>query len=919
MPVDAPETEGSSARFTSDHEEADAALRGDIRRLGRQLGDSLVRQHGESLLETVEKVRRLARDLRKEGGREGSTAELTRLLADADADQAIQLVRAFTMYFHLANVAEQVHRIEDLNIGGTRADSHFDETVHRLVDAGIPPTDIAALVNRADLQPVFTAHPTEASRRSILNKLARISDLVEERTEPWRTAGDQGRIDRRIDELIEAMWQTDEIRHDRPDPFDEARFVLYYVNQAVRDAVPQLLDDMAAVLEDIGERLDPDRSPIRFGTWVGGDRDGNPNVSPGTTLAVLDLQRRRAIELLIEEVGNLSEELSVSSRIREVPEDLLEIAARDLAEHADLLIRTDPHEPYRIRCTVIQHRLAETLRRTTNGYGSPTELAADLEHLDRSLRSHSGSLLADGRLTRVRRILAMVGFHFAALDIREHAERHHEALGAMFTGIGIDYAGATAAERTELLAAELESRRPLAPPHGSDEHDCLTLFRTLRRILDRDGDAVIESYIVSMTRGVDDLLAPVILAREVGLVDLGHDISRLGFVPLFETIDDLRSIGPILRELFAVPAYRKLLELRGDLQEVMVGYSDSNKDGGLTTSQWEIHKALRDIRQVAEESGIRIRVFHGRGGTIGRGGGPTHGSILSQPHGVLDGEVRFTEQGEVIADKYGLPEIARRNLNLAVTALVDASLAHTAPRHDATTVDHWYDVMEQMSVAAYEAYRAFVESPGLPEYFTSSTPVEELGSMNIGSRPSRRAASSSGIADLRAIPWVFGWTQSRQIIPGWYGAGSAIRAAFDAGHRDDLRAMYDDWHFFQTFISNVEMTLAKTDLAIARHYVNCLVDPSLHHIFDQVVAEHSLTTEMVAWLTGTELLADKPLLRRTLEVRDAYLDPINVLQVELLSRVRSGSVDGEGERGDLMQRALLLSINGIAAGMRNTG
>ena len=305
MSDDPPETADPSANSAEDHTGADADLRTDIRRLGHQLGNSLVRQHGETLLETVEKVRRLARDLRKEGGREGSTAELTRLLADADADQAIQLVRAFTMYFHLANVAEQVHRIEDLNIGGTRADSHFDETVRRLVDSGIPPADIAALVNRVDFQPVFTAHPTEASRRSILNKLARISDLVEERTELWRTSADQRRIDRRIDELIEAMWQTDEIRHDRPDPFDEARFVLYYVNQAVRDAVPQLLDDMAAVLEDIGERLDPDRSPIRFGTWVGGDRDGNPNVSPGTTLAVLDLQRRRAIELLIEEVGDL--------------------------------------------------------------------------------------------------------------------------------------------------------------------------------------------------------------------------------------------------------------------------------------------------------------------------------------------------------------------------------------------------------------------------------------------------------------------------------------------------------------------------------------------------------------------------------------------------------------------------------------
>ncbi|MDP6976641.1 MAG: phosphoenolpyruvate carboxylase [Acidimicrobiales bacterium] len=898
---------------------ADAGLRADIRRLGRQLGDSLVRQHGPDLLATVEDVRRLARELRQGAGEQRATGELTDLLGTAGADQAIRLVRAFTMYFHLANVAEQVHRIEDLNIGGTRADSHFDETVRRLVDSGISPGDVAALVNRADLQPVFTAHPTEASRRSILNKLARISDLIEERTEPWRTPADQGRIDRRIDELIEAMWQTDEIRHDRPDPFDEARFVLYYVVQTIRDAVPELLDDMAAVLEDLGERLDPESSPIRFGSWVGGDRDGNPNVSPGTTLAVLDLQRRRALELLMDEMAGLSDELSVSSRIREVPEDLREQAASDLATHPDLLLGTDPHEPYRIRCTVIRHRLAETLRRSADGYGSPTELATELEHLDRSLRSHGGSLLADGRLTRVRRILALTGFHVAALDIREHAERHHEALAGMFESLGVDYAGASAADRADLLATELQSRRPLAPPHGSGEHDCLTLFRTLRRILDRDGDAVVESYIVSMTRGVDDILAPVILAREVGLVDLGHDIARLGFVPLFETIDDLRSIGRVMRELFDVPGYRRLLELRGGLQEVMVGYSDSNKDGGLTTSQWEIHKALRVIREVSEESGIRIRVFHGRGGTIGRGGGPTHGSILSQPNGVLDGEVRFTEQGEVIADKYGLPEIARRNLNLAVTALVDASLAHTAPRHDAGTIDHWYEVMDQMSTAAYEAYRAFVETPGLPEYFTTSTPVEELGSMNIGSRPARRRAAAAGISDLRAIPWVFGWTQSRQIIPGWYGAGSAIRAALDAGRAGDLRDMYAEWHFFRTFVSNVEMTLAKTDLAIARHYVNRLVDPSLHHIFDLVVAEHSLTKQMVAQVTGTELLADKPLLRRTLEVRDAYLDPINVLQVELLSRVRSGDLGDTTERGDVMQRALLLSINGIAAGMRNTG
>ena len=506
-----------------------------------------------------------------------------------------------------------------------------------------------------------------------------------------------------------------------------------------------------------------------------------------------------------------------------------------------------------------------------------------------------------------------VGFHLATLDIREHAERHHEALTTLFAANDIDYESATADERTDLLSAELESRRPLAPPRSPDDAGALALFRTLRTIMDRDGDEVVESYVVSMTRGVDDVLAPVLLAREVGLVDLAHETARIGFVPLFETIEDLRSIGSTLRALLAIDPYRRIVGLRGGTQEVMVGYSDSNKDGGITTSQWEIHKALRAIRDVSGETGVPIRVFHGRGGTIGRGGGPTHASILSQPNGVLDGEVKFTEQGEVIADKYGHPDIARRNLDLALTALIEGSLAHRTPRHDESTVARWYETMDRISQDAYTAYRGFVETPGLVEFFTSSTPVEELAQMNIGSRPSRRGTATSGITDLRAIPWVFGWTQSRQIIPGWFGAGSGLAARRAAGEEAEMRGMFSDWHFFRTFISNMEMTLTKTDLGIARHYVERLVDPSLHHLFDLVVDEYQRTVDEVEVITGRELLAEKPLLRRTLAVRDAYLDPINVLQVEMLSRSRSG------DDTDALRRGLRLTINGIAAGMRNTG
>ena len=896
-------------------EPSDTALRSDIRRLGHQLGNTLVRQHGESLLDAVERVRMLTRNLRDQGSNEDVTAELHELFDDTDVAHAILLVRAFTVYFHLANVAEQVHRIEDLNSGSPNFANQFEETVQALTDSGIAPPEISNLVARAELRPVFTAHPTEASRRAILDKLAMVSRLIEQRSESRRTEADRRRIDRRIEELVEAIWQTDELRHVRPEPLDEARAVLYYLDLTVREAIPELLDEMQAALRSIGQALPTDRVPIRFGSWVGGDRDGNPNVSPATTDQVLGLQRRRALEILVDEVGALGHELSISTRVHGVSDELREAVDADRPALKDVQGRIDWSEPYRVRCEAIRRRLVASADGDTSrrGYRTPAHLDADLEVIERSLRENSGELLADGILSRVRRILQVIGFHFATLDIREHSERHHEALATLFAANDLDYVGTSDADRADLLAAELASRRPLAPPSTPDDAGALALFRTLRTLMDRDGDAVIESYIISMTRGVEDVLAPVVLAREVGLVDLAHDTARLGFVPLFETIGDLRSIGSTLRALFAVEPYRQIVDLRGGTQEVMVGYSDSNKDGGITTSQWEIHKALRAIRDVSTETGIPIRVFHGRGGTIGRGGGPTHASILSQPNGVLDGEVKFTEQGEVIADKYGHPEIARRNLDLAFTAVLEASLAHKSPRHDEGTITRWYSIMDGMANDAYAAYRRFVETPGLVEYFTTSTPVEELGEMNIGSRPARRRGATAGIADLRAIPWVFGWTQSRQIIPGWFGAGSGLAACRAAGHGDEMRRMFEEWHFFRTFISNVEMTLTKTDLTIARHYVERLVDPSLHHLFDTVVDEYHRTVGEVKAITGEDLLAEKPMLRRTLAVRDAYLDPINVLQVEMLHRSRAGEVSEE------LQRGLLLTINGIAAGMRNTG
>ena len=896
----------------------DAALRADIRRLGAQLGDALVRQHGPALLDRVERVRAIARELRRD---HASTKELANVLEDVDLVDAIHLARAFTVYFHLANTAEQVHRIDDLNTTTRGRDRRFPETVARLQALGFGDDEILVATASLDLRPVFTAHPTEVSRRSVLDKLAEIAELIECRGDRRSSEADHRRIDRRIDELIDAIWLTDELRRAQPDPEDEARSILYFLGEVVVDGLPELLDDIDATLRNLGGFLGGGDAPVRFGSWVGGDRDGNPNVTPTTTLDVLELQRTRALRILIAEIEALSAELSVGTAVAPASAALTAQLDDDRERFPSVTARfrtLSAGEPYRQRCAVIHERLLRTAGDSVGPYAyqRSEELMTDLDQIAASLAAHHGELLARGRVTRVRRLVATIGFHLATLDIRMHTKVHHAALAELFTSLGTDYAALDRAARTGLLAAELASRRPLAPPALASAPDALELFDVIRQSIDRAGSGVIESYIVSMTAGVDDVLAPAVLAREVGLVDIPGGVARIGFVPLFETIDDLRSIGPVLRELLGTPAYRRLVELRGDVQEVMVGYSDSNKDGGITTSQWEIHKALREIAAVSEETGIRIIVFHGRGGTVGRGGGPTNAAILGQPAGSVAGSMKITEQGEVIADKYGLPRLAQRNLDLALSAVLEATVGHRKPRNDPATVAEWDAVMELMSAAAHAAYRGFLERPGLVDYFTASTPVEELAAMNIGSRPARRSSAGSGIEDLRAIPWVFGWTQSRQVIPGWFGVGTALAAAREAGHGAVLEAMFAEWQFFKTFVSNVEMTLAKTDLAIARNYVDRLVDPSLHGLFDAVVDEHDRTVDQLSQLIGGELLADVPVLKRTLAVRDVYLDPINLLQVELLARSRAAADDAEAGR---LQRALLLTVNGVAAGLRNTG
>jgi phosphoenolpyruvate carboxylase len=882
-------------------------LRRDIRRVTSILGETLARTEGAELLALVEDVRAHAKEDRLDQ------------LPDFDLATITRLVRAFTAYFHLANITEQVHRGRALRQMQEQEGGWVEQAVARIARSGVGADDVAQILRHVGVRPVFTAHPTEVARRSTIDKLRRVATLLEQPDSPRRT--------RRLEEAVELLWLTDEIRVERPEPTDEARNVVYYLEGLSGAALADVIEELRDGLAGLGVELPPDVRPLRFGSWVGGDRDGNPHVTPAVTREVLTLQAVHGIRLLRTLVDRLRRDLSVSNRIGQVSDELRDRLAEvlpGLPEVERRYRRLNAEEPYRQFLTCIHVRLGLTEERLVRGtghadgrdYADDGELFADVLLLHRSVLDHQGRVVASGETERLVRTVAATGLTLATMDVREHAAAHHHAVGQLLDRVGelgTPYAELDRATRTKVLSEELASRRPLARnPLPLDEAGTVTAeaFRSIRWALDELGPRAVESYIVSMTRDAGDVLAAVVLAREAGLVDLAAGVARIDFVPLLETVDELEQTEGILESLFADASYRELVRLRGDVQELMLGYSDSNKAGGITTSQWQIQLAQRRARDVARRHGVRLRFFHGRGGSVGRGGGPTYDAIMALPSGAVDGELKITEQGEVISDKYALPALARQNLELALAATVEASVLHRTDRRTPEQAARWDSTMDRISEAAQARYRGLVEDPRLAAYFLTATPVDLLGSLHIGSRPSRRPGADAGLDDLRAIPWVFGWTQSRQIVPGWFGVGSGLAVQ---GDLEVLQEMYAGWQFFRTFLGNVSMTLVKTDLDIAQRYA-ALAPPELRPVLDEIRREFELTVDRVLAVTGDESLLDRePTLRTTLEIRDNYLQPLHHLQLELLHRYRRGDDDPD------LERALLLTINGIATGMRNTG
>lgn len=915
--------------------------------MGRLLGDVLRDQEGETVFNIVETIRRTAVQFRRESDAQAGT-DLDRLLKKLTRDQTNSVVRAFSYFSHLANIAEDQHhnrrRRAHLLAGSAPQPGSITLALSRLSAAGVTGAKVRSFLQDALISPVLTAHPTEVQRKSILDAEHAIAELLAERDRQL-TPKELTTNTELLRSKIATLWQTRMLRYNKLTVADEIENALSYYRITFLRELPGLHEDMDAELAHFFPQKKQQRDSsglppfMQMGSWIGGDRDGNPNVNAGTMQHALERQSTTILDFYLEECHALGAELSISTLMVKVSDELqaLADASPDTSAH-----RMD--EPYRRALVGIYARLAATARLlgATNvlrkevapaaPYTSAEEFTHELQILVDSLNAHHASVLVRPRLAMLKRATEIFGFHLATLDMRQSSDVHERVLTELFANSRVtpDYGALSEDDKINLLLAELDQPRLLYSPylHYSDETNKeLAILRMAREIRQRYGKQAISNYIISHTETVSDLLEVLLLQKETGLLHMDNAALDLMVIPLFETIPDLRNAAPIMENWMALPQVRRLIEQHGRLQEVMLGYSDSNKDGGFLTSNWELYKAETCLVGLFERSGIKLRLFHGRGGTVGRGGGPSYEAILAQPAGTVNGQIRLTEQGEIIASKFSNPEIGRRNLELLVAATLEASLLPEAENNrKARQLGEFEAVMEQLSEHAYRAYRDLVyDTPGFTDYFFAATPIAEIAELNIGSRPASRK-STRRIEDLRAIPWGFSWGQCRLLLPGWYGFGSAVESWLEDGTGSKaakiatLRAMYKQWPFFATLLSNMDMVLSKTDLAVASRYASLVADKKLRNaIFKRISQEHERTVSCLNTITREkERLAGNPSLARSIKNRFAYLDPLNHLQVELIKRHRA--VAGNPQKIDIrVHRGIHLSINGVAAGLRNTG
>ncbi len=910
----------------------DEPLRTDIRLLGRLLGDTVRDQEGDSVFETVEKVRQTAIRFARDGD-PASRAELAALLDPLPRDTTQAVVRAFSYFLQLANIAEDEHHIRrrrahDLLAAPPREGSLLF-ALDALAEAKVSPETIADFFAHALVAPVLTAHPTEVQRQSLLRNHRDIARLLDQRERLQLTPEEEADNELALANAILTLWQSRMLRPTRLKVIDEVKNGISYFKETFFSELPRLY---IQATEQLQKRYPETRWALppffRVGSWIGGDRDGNPFVTADILREALRLQSAAVINHYLDEVHELGGELPLSELLVDITPEL-----RALAERSPDRSPQRIDEPYRRALSGIYARLAATARALDHvepvrheigqaePYANPGELRHELKVLATSLKLNGGARLAGGRLRRLLRAVQVFGFHLAPIDLRQNSEVHARTVAALLAAAGRcpDYEALSENERIDLLCAEIASPRPLYSPwlnYDEESRGELAIFFAARELREKYGDAALPNSIISKTDGVSDLLELALLLKEAGLLRPGPEPALdVNIIPLFETIEDLQKSAAIMDWLFALPAYRRLVSARGDEHEVMLGYSDSNKDGGFLTSGWELYKAEIQLAETFAEHGIRLRLFHGRGGSVGRGGGPSYHAILAQPAGAVSGQIRLTEQGEVISTKYGNPDTGRRNLEVLLAATLEASLTDHENRVEPASQFH--GVMDELSQRAFNAYRGLVyETPGFTTYFRQSTVVSEIASLNIGSRPASRKASER-IEDLRAIPWVFSWAQCRLMLPGWYGFGSAVDGwlAENPDGLTTLRRMLKSWPFFQSLLSNMDMVLAKTDLAIASRYAELVADNELRErIFGRIVAEWQLTRRhLLAILEQDDFLADNPMLKRSLQLRAPYMDPLNHLQVELLKRHRAGDGDERVARG------IHITINGIAAGLRNSG